>query len=45
VVPEHAHAARVQAVPDIPLHRFLGITLVDPGNPAAGICFQVAQPL
>ena len=37
-------AARVQAVLDIPLHRFLGMELRDPGEPAAGIWFPVAPP-
>jgi uncharacterized protein (TIGR00369 family) len=38
---QSAQAARVQAVLDIPLHRFLGVRLLDPGNPAAGIAFPV----
>ena len=37
-------AARVQAVLDIPLHRFLGMRLRDPAEPAAGIWFPVAGP-
>ena len=37
-------AARVQAVRDIPLHRFLGMELRDPEDPAAGIWFPVAGP-
>ncbi len=36
--------ARVQAVLDIPLHRFLGMRLRDPAEPAAGIWFPVAGP-
>ncbi|RBY94814.1 PaaI family thioesterase [Blastococcus sp. TBT05-19] len=32
---------RVQVVLDIPLHRFLGVELRDPQDPAAGIRFQV----
>jgi uncharacterized protein (TIGR00369 family) len=34
-------AARVQAVLDIPLHRFVGLELLDPADPAAGIWFPV----
>lgn len=34
-------AARVQAVLDIPLNRFLGMQLREPGNPAAGVWFPV----
>lgn len=37
-------ADRVQAVLDIPLHRFLGMQLRDPAEPAAGIWFPVAEP-
>ena len=37
-------AARVQAVLDIPLHRFLGMQLRDPAEPSAGIWFPVAPP-
>ena len=37
-------AARVRAVQDIPLHRFLGMELRDPEDPAAGIWFPVAGP-
>jgi uncharacterized protein (TIGR00369 family) len=37
-------AARVQAVLDIPLHRFLGMQLRDPSQPSAGIWFPVAEP-
>ena len=33
--------ARVQAVLDIPLHRFLGVELRDPDQPSAGIAFPV----
>jgi uncharacterized protein (TIGR00369 family) len=34
-------AARVQAVLDIPLHRFVGVQLLDPADPPAGIWFPV----
>ena len=34
-------AARVRAVLDIPLNRFLGIQLRDPTDPAAGLWFPV----
>jgi uncharacterized protein (TIGR00369 family) len=34
-------AARVRAVLDIPLNRFLGMQLRDPADPAAGIWFPV----
>ena len=34
-------AARVQAVLDIPLHRFVGVGLLDPDDPPAGIWFPV----
>ncbi len=37
-------AARVATVLDIPLHRFLGIRLVDPDRPAAGIVLDVQEP-
>ncbi|SFF66852.1 PaaI family thioesterase [Blastococcus tunisiensis] len=37
-------ASRVRAVLDIPLHRFLGMQLRDPAEPAAGIWFPVAAP-
>ena len=37
-------AARVLAVLDIPLHRFLGMELRDPAEPSAGIWFPVAGP-
>ena len=43
VVSESARAARVQAVLDIPLHRFLGVRLLEPGDPAAGISFSVGE--
>ncbi len=33
--------ARVQAVLDIPLHRFVGMELLDPADPPAGIWFPV----
>jgi uncharacterized protein (TIGR00369 family) len=38
---ESSSAARVQAVLDIPLHRFVGLALLDPAEPAAGIWFPV----
>jgi len=34
---------RVRGVLDVPLHRFLGIELVDPERPAAGVRLQVAD--
>lgn len=34
---------RIAAVLDIPLHRFLGVELLDPGNPAAGIWFPAGE--
>ncbi|MDP9429710.1 MAG: PaaI family thioesterase [Actinomycetota bacterium] len=37
-------AARVQAVLDIPLHRFLGMQLRDPAEPSAGVWFPVDGP-
>ncbi|TQN43759.1 uncharacterized protein (TIGR00369 family) [Blastococcus colisei] len=37
-------ASRVQAVLDIPLHRFLGMQLRDVSEPSAGIWFPVAEP-
>ncbi len=37
-------AARVQAVLDIPLHRFLGMQLRDPAEPSAGVWFPVDSP-
>jgi uncharacterized protein (TIGR00369 family) len=43
VVSERAQNARVQAVLDIPLHRFLGVRLLDSANPAAGISFPVGE--
>ena len=39
-----ALTARVQAVLDIPLHRFLGMELREPAEPSAGIWFPVAGP-
>ena len=36
-------AARVQAVLDIPLNRFLGVQLRDPADPAAGLWFPVGR--
>ena len=41
---DSVHAARVQSVLDIPLHRFLGMRLRDPADPAAGIWFPVDRP-
>jgi uncharacterized protein (TIGR00369 family) len=43
VVSESAQTARVQAVLDIPLHRFLGVRLLDAGDPSAGISFPVGK--
>jgi uncharacterized protein (TIGR00369 family) len=37
-------AARVQAVLDIPLHRFLGMQLRDSADPSSGIWFPVDEP-
>jgi uncharacterized protein (TIGR00369 family) len=37
-------AARVQAVLDIPLHRFLDMQLRDPADPSAGIWIPVEGP-
>lgn len=37
------HPDRVAAVLDVPLHRFLGIALADPGRPAAGITLDVGE--
>jgi uncharacterized protein (TIGR00369 family) len=37
-------AARVQAVLDIPLHRFLGMRLRDAADPSAGVWFPVDGP-
>ena len=39
-----ALATRVQAVLDIPLHRFLDMELRNPADPSAGIWFPVAGP-
>jgi uncharacterized protein (TIGR00369 family) len=41
---DRAIAPRVQAVLDIPLHRFLGMDLRDAANPSAGVWFPVAEP-
>ncbi|MGY1682309.1 PaaI family thioesterase [Geodermatophilus sp. SYSU D01176] len=38
---DHVLAARVQAVLDIPLNRFLGMRLRDPADPSAGVWFPV----
>jgi uncharacterized protein (TIGR00369 family) len=40
---ESETAIRVQAVLDIPLNRFLGMELQDPGDPAAGLWFPVGR--
>jgi uncharacterized protein (TIGR00369 family) len=40
-VPPRDSAARVQAVLDIPLHRFVGLDLLDAADPTAGIWFPV----
>ncbi len=42
-VPRPVDAARVAGVLAIPLHRFLGIELLDPADPPAGIWFPVAE--
>lgn len=36
--------SRVADVLDIPLHRFLGVALLDPAQPASGIALDVAEP-
>jgi uncharacterized protein (TIGR00369 family) len=41
MVPMPVDARRVQQVLDIPLHRFLSVTLLDPDDPSAGIAFPV----
>ena len=41
---DSAIAARVKAVLDIPLHRFLGMELRDAADPSAGVWFPVAGP-
>ncbi len=43
MVSETAQATRVRAILDIPLHRFLGVALLDEGNPPAGISFPVGE--
>ncbi len=43
MVSESAQAARVQAVLDIPLHRFLDVRILDPADPAAGISFPAGE--
>jgi len=40
---EAALAGRVRGVLDVALHRFLGITLVDPDDPARGITLVVGD--
>ena len=44
VLPPAEVAARVGDVLEVPLHRFLGVELLDPGDPVAGIWFPVAEP-
>ena len=41
---DSALEARVKAVLDIPLHRFLGMQLRDAADPSAGVWFPVAEP-
>jgi uncharacterized protein (TIGR00369 family) len=41
---DSAFTARVEAVLDIPLHRFLGMELRDAADPSAGVWFPVAGP-
>ncbi len=41
---DDAVADRVAAVLAIPLHRFLGIALLDPRRPAAGLVLDVGEP-
>ena len=36
-------ATRVQGVLEIPLHRFLGVRLDDPADPAAGVAVEVTD--
>ena len=43
MVSESVQATRVRAILDIPLHRFLGVQLLDPANPGAGISFPVGE--
>ena len=43
-LPDHV-AARVASVFDIPLHRYIGIRLVDDTDPAAGIVLPVEEPV
>ncbi len=43
-LPAHV-AERVASVFAIPLHRYLGIALLDPDNPAAGIVLPVEEPV
>lgn len=38
-------ATRVAGVRDIALHRFLGVALLDPERPEAGIVFPVDEPV
>ena len=40
-VPPRSAAARVEGVLSIPLHRFLGVALLDVDDPSAGIWFPV----
>jgi uncharacterized protein (TIGR00369 family) len=39
--PHAIDPARVRAVLDIPLHRFVGVELLDPADPPAGLWFPV----
>ncbi len=41
MVSESVQATRVRAILDIPLHRFLGVELLDEDDPSAGIAFPV----
>lgn len=43
-LPPRFDAARVEGVLAIPLHRFLGVALLDDQDPSAGICFPVEPP-
>ena len=43
MVSESAQATRVRAILDIALHRFLGVQLLDPAHPSAGISFAVGE--
>lgn len=43
MVSQSAQVNRVRAILDIPLHRFLGVQLLDPADPPAGISFPVGE--